>query len=88
MPAPLVQAMQDKTAAVRSLAEQLLSLLNVKALIGKNALDKATRVSMLTLYSLMYGNFDLKNFETFNLFRYLPYPFISLLWSLGLSSSC
>jgi hypothetical protein len=43
LPVPLVQAMQDKTAAVRSLAEQLLGLLNARALISKHALDKATR---------------------------------------------
>ena len=43
LPTPLVIAMQDKTAAVRSLAESLLGVLNSRALISKTALDKATR---------------------------------------------
>ena len=43
LPTPLVIAMQDKTAAVRSLAESLLGVLNARALISKTALDKATR---------------------------------------------
>ena len=43
LPTPLVIAMQDKTAVVRSLAESLLGVLNSRALIPKQALDKATR---------------------------------------------
>lgn len=43
LPVPLVLAMQDKTAVVRSLAENLLAVLNARALITKVALDKATR---------------------------------------------
>jgi len=40
---PLVNAMQDKTAAVRSSAEQLLSSLMARSLISRSVLDKATR---------------------------------------------
>jgi hypothetical protein len=40
---PLVTAMQDKTASVRTLAELMLSHLMVKGLITKASLDKATR---------------------------------------------
>jgi hypothetical protein len=43
LPVPLVLAMQDKTAVVRSLAENLLGVLTARALITKAALDKATR---------------------------------------------
>ena len=43
LPGPLVLAMQDKTAGVRSLAEALLGVLNARGLISRLALDKATR---------------------------------------------
>ena len=43
MPAPLVLAMQDKTAAVRSLAEQLLGVLTARALVSRQSVEKATR---------------------------------------------
>ena len=43
LPGPLVLAMQDKTAAVRALAEQLLGLLVAKAAVSRQALEKATR---------------------------------------------
>ena len=43
MPAPLVLAMQDKTAAVRSLAEQLLWVLTARALVSRQSVEKATR---------------------------------------------
>eukprot|EP01041_Mallomonas_annulata_P000127 gene127-202_t len=41
--APLVASLQDKTAAVRSLAEQLLTVLLARTLMSKAALDKASR---------------------------------------------
>ena len=40
---PLVNALQDKTAAVRSLAEQLLGSLMARGAVSKAVLEKATR---------------------------------------------
>lgn len=40
---PLVACMQDKTAAVRALAEQLMLVMTTKGLIVRSAVDKATR---------------------------------------------
>ena len=40
---PCIAAMQDKTGAVRSLAEQFLTSLMAKGIVKKDVLDKATR---------------------------------------------
>jgi hypothetical protein len=40
---PLVLSMQDKTASVRAVAEQLLTALSAKAVVSRLAIEKATR---------------------------------------------